>query len=111
MSCFVISAVVGFGQSKGASLILIALSPGSPREKWGFLSCNRKSRGPRNRAIIIPSLPATVELTSGDCCPVQVYRRELEEDGVVVDPLKSYYTAQVRSSVCTAVCTCACGFT
>ena len=27
---------------------------------------------------------------------MKVYRRELEEGGVVVDPLKSFYTAAVR---------------
>lgn len=29
---------------------------------------------------------------------MKVYRRELEEGGVVVDPLKSFYTANVRST-------------
>ena len=29
---------------------------------------------------------------------MKVYRRELEEDGVVVDPLKASYTAKVSAS-------------
>ncbi len=40
-----------------------------------------------------------------------VHRRELEEDGVVVDPLKAEYCARVRVFLgCAAVVQCVCLF-